>query len=315
MSASPPFHGLSAALLQGRRAGMAMAAIGAIAFSGKAIVVKLAYQHGVDAVTLLMLRMLLALPFFLVLAWVAGRGKPALSGRDWLGIAWLGFTGYYAASFLDFAGLAYISAGLERLILYLNPTLVVALNWLLYRKRVHPWQVLAMLISYAGVLLVFGMEASLQGSHVVWGSTLVLGSAISYAFYLVYSGQLVQKLGALRLVGLASVVASVLCIGQFVLSRPLDSVWLVTAPVWWLSVFNAIFCTVIPILLVMMAIERIGSGMAAQVGMIGPLSTIGLGIWILDEHFSWVLVLGTALVMAGILLFSRWSLKGPASRP
>ena len=116
---------------------MLLATVGAIAFSGKAIIVKLAYRHGVDAVTLIMYRMLFALPIFALMAWWASRGKAALTRKDWLGVLWLGFTGYYLASFLDFAGLAYISASLERLILYLGPTLVLLLGRVLFQRRVR----------------------------------------------------------------------------------------------------------------------------------------------------------------------------------
>ena len=133
-----------------------LASVGAIAFSGKAIIVKLAYRHGVDAVTLIMYRMLFALPLFALMAWWASRGKPKLARKDGLGVLWLGFTGYYLASFLDFAGLAYISASLERLILYLNPTLVLLLGLLVYKRRIARAQVVGMAISYAGVALVFG---------------------------------------------------------------------------------------------------------------------------------------------------------------
>ena len=134
-----------------RGAGLALAAAGSIAFSGKAIIVKLAYRHGVDAVTLIMYRMLFALPLFVGLAWWAGRGKPALTRRDLAVVTGLGFSGYYLASFLDFAGLQYISASLERLILYLNPTLVLAMGVLLHRQRTAPRQLLALAVSYAGV--------------------------------------------------------------------------------------------------------------------------------------------------------------------
>ncbi len=151
-------------------AGLLLAAAGSIAFSGKAIIVKLAYRHGVDAVTLVMYRMLFALPLFLAMALWAGRGKPALSRRDWLGIAGLGFCGYYLSSFLDFWGLEFISASLERLILYLNPTLVLLLGWLLYGRRISRQRALAMAVSYCGVLLVFGHEVSLAGAHVALGA-------------------------------------------------------------------------------------------------------------------------------------------------
>src|SRR3954466_14909810 len=134
---------------KGYAAGLVLATLGAIAFSGKAIIVKLAYRYGVDAVTLIMLRMLFALPLFVVMAWWAGRGKPALTGRDWLGVIGLGFSGYYLASFLDFAGLAYITPSFERLILYLNPTLVLALGFVLFKRKVTRKQLIALAVSYS----------------------------------------------------------------------------------------------------------------------------------------------------------------------
>lgn len=284
--------------------GLLLAVAGSVAFSGKAIIVKLAYRHGVDAVTLLMYRMLLSLPVFLLLAWWSGRGKPRLSRRDWLGIVGLGFSGYYLASYLDFWGLFYISASLERLILYLNPTLVLLLGWLMHQRRISRRQGVAMAISYSGVLLVFGHEATLAGAHVVLGALLVLGSATAYALYLTYSGQMVQRLGSLRLAGLATSVACILCIGQFALLRPLAAAQ-VPQPVLWLSLLNASVCTVLPVFLVMMAIERLGAGLAAQVGMVGPMSTLLMGVWILGEPFNGWVIAGTLLVLGGVFWVTR----------
>src|SRR4051812_29342716 len=191
--------------------GLMLAVAGSIAFSGKAIIVKLAYRYGVDAVTLIMYRMLFALPMSVLLSWWAGRGKPALERRDVITIVGLGFSGYYLASFLDFAGLQYITASLERLILYLNPTLVLALGFVLFKRKVTRAQLIALGVSYAGVLLVFGHEVSLLGANVALGAVLVFGSAASYAIYLAYSGEEVKRLGALRLTGLATSVACILC--------------------------------------------------------------------------------------------------------
>ena len=283
--------------------GLALAVAGSIAFSGKAIIVKLAYRHGVDAVTLIMYRMLFALPLFVALSWWAGRGRPPLTRRDWTVVAGLGFSGYYLASFLDFAGLAYITASLERLILYLNPTLVLALGYVLYRRRVTRGQLLALAVSYGGVLLVFGHEVTLAGANVALGAALVFGSAVSYAVYLVLSGEEVKRLGALRLTGLATTVACLLCIAQFFVLRPVSAM-AVAPPVIWLSVLNATLCTFAPVLLVMMAIERIGAPMAAQTGMIGPLSTILMGVLILGEPFTAWVAAGTLLVLAGIWLLA-----------
>jgi drug/metabolite transporter (DMT)-like permease len=289
--------------LGGHLPGLALAVAGSIAFSGKAIIVKLAYRHGVDAVTLIMYRMLFALPLFVALSWGAGRGRPPLTRRDWTVVAGLGFSGYYLASFLDFAGLAYITASLERLILYLNPTLVLALGYVLYRRRVTRGQLLALAVSYGGVLLVFGHEVTLAGANVALGAALVFGSAVSYAVYLVLSGEEVKRLGALRLTGLATTVACLLCIAQFFVLRPVSAI-AVAPPVIWLSVLNATLCTFAPVLLVMMAIERIGAPMAAQTGMIGPLSTILMGVLILGEPFTAWVAAGTLLVLAGIWLLA-----------
>lgn len=286
--------------------GLVFAVTGAIAFSGKAIIVKLAYRHGVDAVTLIMLRMLFALPIFAVMAWWASRGKPALTRRDWLGVLGLGVTGYYLSSFLDFAGLQYISASLERLILYLNPTLVMLLGWLMYRRRFSRVQIGGMAISYLGVVLVFGHEIELQGGQAALGAALVFTSAVTYAIYLVYSGELVKRLGSLRLVGLATTVACLCCLLQFVLLRPMSAALTVAPEVIWLSVLNATLCTAVPVLLVMMAIERIGSTLAAQTGMLGPMSTILMGVLLLGEPFTVWVAAGTVLVLAGVWLLARW---------
>lgn len=286
-------------------AGVALAVAGAIGFSGKAIVAKLMYQHGVDAVTVLFFRMLLALPLFVAMAWWASRGKPALTREDKRMVLLLGVTGYYLASFLDFLGLQYISASLERLILYLNPTLVLAIGLLRFGQRVTLRQCIAIGISYAGVLLVFGHEVGAQGPHAALGTLLVFCSAVSYAIYLAYSGALVQRLGSPRLVGLASTVACVLCIGQFFLLRSVDVALTTPVPVLWLSLLNATACTVAPVLMVMMAIERIGATLAAQIGMIGPMSTVLMGVALLGEPFTAWIAAGTGLVLTGIWLLAR----------
>lgn len=286
--------------------GLALAIAGAVAFSGKAIIVKLAYRYGVDAVTLIMLRMLFALPLFLVLAWWARRGKPALAAHDWRAVGLLGFSGYYLASFLDFWGLQFISASLERLILYLGPTLVLVLGHVLFGQRIVRRQLLALAISYAGVLLVFAQELQLDGARTAFGAALVFASTLSYALYLSYSGEQVKRLGAARLTGLATSVACVLCIAQFALLRPWASAFAVAPAVWWLSLLNATACTFVPVLMVMMAIERVGAPLAAQAGMVGPLSTIAMSVWLLDEAFTAAIAAGTLLVLAGIGLLARW---------
>jgi drug/metabolite transporter (DMT)-like permease len=284
--------------------GVILALAGSIAFSGKAIIVKLGYRYGVDAVTLLMYRMLLALPFFLLLSWWSSRGKTPLSRAQWLQVLFLGFMGYYLASFLDFAGLQYISASLERLILYLNPTIVMLMGWFLWKKTISKRQWMAFVLSYCGVLLVFGHEVKLEGAHVGLGALLVFGSALSYAVYLSFSGELVQKLGSLRLAGLATSAACMFCILQFVVVKPWSTID-VAPQVLWLSLLNATACTVAPVLMVMMAIERIGAAKTAQIGMVGPVATIALGVIFLSEPLNAWIIAGTVLVLGGVYLVSR----------
>lgn len=286
--------------------GILLAGAGSIAFSGKAIIVKLAYRYGVDAITLIMLRMLFALPLFLALAWWSSRGKPPLTRKDWLGILGLGLTGYYLASYLDFWGLEYISASLERLILYLNPTIVLILGWIIYKRRITPLQGGAMALSYAGVLVVFGHEVGIQGPDAALGTVLVFLSAVSYAVYLLFSGEMVKRLGSLRLVGLATSVACGFVLLQFALMRPLNTAFAVAPEVIYLSVLNAVLCTFAPVLMVMMAVERIGAGLAAQTGMIGPMSTIVMGVVILGEPFNGWIVVGTVFVMGGVFMVTRF---------
>lgn len=282
--------------------GLLLAGVGAIAASGKAVIVKLAYRHGADATTLLALRMLVALPFFVTMGAWAARRAPALSRGDLGRVALLGFSGYYLSSYLDFLGLQYISATLERLILYLSPTLVVLIALLVLRQRPTRLQVLALLVSYLGVLLAFGHDIQLDGRRTLLGAALVFASALSYAVYLFGSGQAVARIGAVRLTAYASTVACVLCIGQYLLLQPLAALGRQPPPVYWLSLLNGTVCTVLPVLAIMLGVKRIGSSLAAQVSMLGPVSTIVLSVWLLDEPMGPWQGAGTVLVLLGVLL-------------
>jgi len=282
--------------------GLLLAAVGAIAASGKAVIVKLAYRHGADATTLLALRMLVALPFFVAMgAWAGRRAQPLSRGDKWR-VAVLGFSGYYLSSYLDFLGLQYITATLERLILYLSPTLVVLIALVVLRQRPTRLQVAALVVSYLGVLLAFGHDIQLDGRRTLLGSALVFASALSYAVYLFGSGLAVARIGAVRLTAYASTVACVLCIGQYLLLQPLAALGRQPAPVYWLSLLNGTVCTVLPVLAIMVGVKRIGSSLAAQVSMLGPVSTIVLSVWLLDEPMGPWQSAGTVLVLLGVLL-------------
>ncbi|MDO4636867.1 MAG: DMT family transporter [Lautropia sp.] len=292
--------------------------VGAMLFAGKAIFVKLAYRYQIDTESFLGLRMIWAGPMFAVIAWytdgpgarrragAAGGGTPWKKG-DGRQIIFLGVTGYYLASYLDFWGLKYVSVGLERVILYLGPTFVLLISVFWLGRRVPLLQWIALLVSYLGVVLVFLHDIRTGGvsrGDLSKGGLLVLGSGLSYALYLLGSGQLVRRLGAMRLTAWASMVASVLCIGQAWIvggMRMFHQPWQIQA----ISAANAVFCTLMPISLTMIAVSRLGAGKAAQIGMIGPVWTIVLGAWFLNEPVSASQVLGTAVVVAGILMLGR----------
>ncbi len=285
-------------------AGLLLAVVGAIFFSAKAIVAKLMYRYHVDAVMVISLRMMFSLPMFAVLAIWQARNSPPLAGRDYARIVFLGLIGYYLSSFLDFLGLQYISAGLERLILFLTPSFVLLISFTFYKRKVGLIEWGALLVSYLGTALVLQHDINTGGNNVVLGSVLVLGAAISYALYLIFSGELVRRVGAMRLVAYAMCVSSVACIIQFFILRPASAL-VQPVEVYQLSLINAVFCTVLPVCLTMVAVSRIGAPSAAQAGLVGPVSTLFLGAMLLDEPITAIQLTGTALVLSGIYLLSR----------
>jgi drug/metabolite transporter (DMT)-like permease len=285
-------------------AGLLLAVVGAIFFSAKAIVAKLMYRYHVDAVMVISLRMMFALPMFALLAIWQARNSPPLAGRDYAKIVFLGLIGYYLSSFLDFLGLQYISAGLERLILFLTPSFVLLISFTFYKRKVGLVEWGALLVSYLGTALVLQHDINTGGNNVVLGSVLVLGAAISYALYLIFSGELVRRVGAMRLVAYAMCVSSVACIIQFFILRPASAL-VQPVQVYQLSLINAVFCTVLPVCLTMVAVSRIGAPSAAQAGLVGPVSTLFLGAMLLDEPITAIQLTGTALVLSGIYLLSR----------
>jgi drug/metabolite transporter (DMT)-like permease len=290
------------------RDGLWLAAIAAVLFSAKAILAKFMYRHGIDAVTLIALRMLFSLPVFAFVAvletWRAHRAGDRLSWRECAQVVVLGFFGYYLSSFLDFWGLQYVSASLERLILFLNPSLVLLIGVLFLRRRVSRRQWFAMAVGYLGIVLVFWEGLRLGGSGVAFGSLLVFLAALSYALYLLMSGALVSRVGSLRLVAYAMCVSTMACLIQFALIHP-PSMLVQPAAVYALSAANALFCTVVPVYLTMFAIARIGAATTAQTAMIGPVSLVFLGWWLLGETITPLQLVGTAVVIAGMWLLAR----------
>ena len=277
----------------------------AILFSTKSIFIKLAYQETVDAVTLLTLRMVFALPFFLVMVYLSGRSEKAvtLTQRDWAVLFLLGFGGYYLASLLDFLGLQYISAGLERLVLFLYPTLTVLITAFVLKRAPSSLTWLAIMVSYVGMTLVVWQDVQHPSSHLGLGMALVFGSALSYAIYLVGSGEMINRIGANRFTGIALSISCFCCILHFLLVNPFSALQ-VSSRVLALSVTLAIVCTVLPATMLTNGIRRIGASQAALIGAVGPVATLYLGYAVLGETLGWLQGLGTVFVLAGVLLIT-----------
>lgn len=287
-------------------AGMALAIIAAFGFSFKAIFVKLAYPYGVDAITLLTLRMVFALPVFLWVGLTASRGMPALGGRDWLGLVAMGLAGYYAASVFDFLGLQYISAGLERLILFTYPTLTLLFGMAMTRRLASRREVLALMLCYAGIGAAFwhDLEFAAEQASIWLGGSLVFGSALCYAIYLSGSAPLIARLGAARFAALATLASTAAVLGHFLATLPVATLiqpW----PVYGYALAMGLLCTALPVFAQSAAIRRLGSARVALVSMLGPLATIGFAVWLLGEPLSIAQVIGAALVIGGIAVISR----------
>ena len=286
--------------------GIVCALLGVLAFSFRPILIKLSYgAHPVSPNTLLFLRMALSLPFFLVIAWFLRNQAPALTRRDWAAVAGLGFLGYYAASFLDFLGLQYVGAGVGRLILFLYPTMVLTLSFAFLHKTPTRRQVIALVMSYAGIALVVSdqVDTSGEGRLFLFGVLLVFASALCYAVYLVAGTQVVKRIGSMRFTAYSMAVATVPALGQFFLLEPASALAL-PANVWTYAVILATVSTVLPLFLQAEALRRIGATEFALVGAVSPVSVAVMSALGLGEPFGLPQVAGAALVIGGVLLVS-----------
>jgi drug/metabolite transporter (DMT)-like permease len=258
----------------------------------------------VDAVTLLALRMLFSAPLFALIAWWATRDSatPALSGPDLRAVLALGVVGYYLASYFDFLGLQHITAGLERLILFVHPTFVLVFSALLFHRRITPRDLVAVLLSYLGIALVFRHDVLTQPGNVALGSFWVLLSALFYAAYLIGSGRVVGRVGSLRFASFAGLVSCLAVVVHYLVAAPdLRVILEQPAPVYWLALLMAAVSTVLPIVLTTEGIRRVGASHASILGSVGPIATIFLGFGFLGEPITLSQLAGCGLVMAGVL--------------
>lgn len=288
-------------------AGVLISILGAICFSTKAIFVKLAYATAsVDAVTLLALRMIFSLPFFIVSAVVSSNRNHNVrfTNKQWIHVALLGICGYYISSLLDFEGLKFVSAGIERLILFIYPTFVLLLSALWFGRKVKTYEWIAVAVTYTGLLIAFLSEAQLQTDQSFYfGSSLILVCAVTYALYIAGSGALIPALGAIKFNSYAmSFAAGAVLLHYFLFGS--HSLIGLPSEVYGFSFAMALISTVIPSYLVAISIRRLGSNTTAIIASIGPVSTIFQAWWVLNEGVSAMEIAGTVFILAGILLIS-----------
>lgn len=286
-------------------AGLLLAVGGVVFFSIRPIFIKLAYAWVVDPVTLLALRMVFSLPFFIwATLWVrGGADHRPLAGRELAAVAGLGLLSYYAASFLDFLGLQYIPAGLGRLLQFMYPTIVVLLSALVLGKRVTLRALLALALTYGGLALVFAPSLQSEQRDFWLGAALVFGGAVCYAVYLVAGAEVVARVGSVRFTAYAMTAASIACIAQFLLLRPLGALDL-PAPVYGYAIAMAVVSTAIPAFMISEALRRIGANTVAIIGALGPVTTLLFGYLGLDELMTPLQIAGSALVLVGVVAIS-----------
>jgi drug/metabolite transporter (DMT)-like permease len=283
--------------------GVVMVLASSIGFSSRGVLIKLSYPYGVDAVTLLALRMIFSLPLFALMAVFARQSETALTRSDWKMVVGLGFLGYYLSSYLSFLGLLYVPASLERLLLYLTPTMVVVLSAILFKQAIRRHHVLALGLTYGGILLVLveNMVITADPREIAIGALLGLGSALTFTVYLIASGTIIPRIGSARFTAYASGTACGFVIAQFMAIRDIESLAL-PMPVYGYAIAMALFCTVIPTWMMSEGIRRIGANQSSMLSSIGPVATIVLAAWVLGEPITTLQVAGSALVLAGVWL-------------
>jgi drug/metabolite transporter (DMT)-like permease len=276
----------------------------AVAFSAKAVIAKVGYRHGADPATLLALRMAFSLPFFVGAAVWTSYGRSALPRHELGKIVVLGVLGYYLASVLDFYGLAYISAGLERLILFVYPTLVVVMSAFWFKTPITRRTLVALGLTYGGVALAVKTETAGASGPGLWlGVSMIFGCALSYAVYLVGSGRLIPRIGSLRFTSLAMIVSTAAMLVHFAV---VGGHFGGHAPVVYVDgLLLAFVCTVLPVFLLAEGIRRIGAGPSAIIGAVGPVSTLALAHVVLGEPVHFIQGVGTLLVLVGATVVAR----------
>ena len=284
--------------------GFFLAIIGTLLFSLKSIFIKYLYQLGLNADEVLALRMLLALPFYLfILAWLFYKKDriEQLNKKLLVKIFLLGFLGYYLASLLDLISLTYISAQLERLGLFTYPFMVALLGYLFFKQKLTASLIVALIMSYLGLWLVVSQERMFSGDQVILGTLFVLGSALSYSIYVLFAQNYIKQIGSSLFTTLAMISSSVYVFIHAYFFLDFSALMISKEIFFWLLVL-ALFSTVIPSYMLTSAIHHIGPSQTGLVGIMGPVFTIILAIFLLDEQFTLIMAIGVMMVISGVLL-------------
>ena len=292
--------------------GVLLGLLGIVLFSSKAVMVKLAYQYNVDAISILLLRMLFAFPFYVVIV-LLYRNKQTnrvISKQNYVWVIFFGFVGYYLASYFDFVGLTYIKASLERIILFLYPTIVLLLNRIFLKKKISNIQKGAIVLTYLGIIIAFWDEVVISGTNTYLGGFFILLSAVTYASYLVGSGWLIPKFGVVKFTSYAMLVSCLFVFIHFSLTSN-SSIFGHSWQVYFLGFLIAIFATVIPSYLVSISIKMISSSNFAIIAGAGPISTIILATIFLNEKLTLLQLFGALVVIIGILIVSLKKQNNP----
>jgi drug/metabolite transporter (DMT)-like permease len=285
--------------------GVFIAIVGIVLFSTKAIMVKMAYVYDVSSIHLLLFRMLFSLPFYIgITIYFKPEHPEKIVKDDYLWIIFFGFIGYYLASYFDFIGLQYIKAGLERIILFIYPTLVILIGRVFLKEKITSRQIIAILITYFGVVISFWGEIQIENDALVLGGFFIFLSALTYASYIVGSGWLIPKFGVIVFTAYAMIISS-LCVFFHYLIVDRGELLHYQKEVYLLGLLMAIISTIIPSFLVSLAIKKLGASNFSIIGSIGPISTIILAYILHNERLSILQIIGAIVVIIGIRVVSK----------
>ena len=290
-----------------------------ICFCTKGVFAKLAYAEGADSITVLALRMGMALPVFLAVGWWSHRGNPpATSTRDWLMLGLLGFLGYYLSSYVNFYGLQFISVGLERMVLYTYPCLVLIGSAVFYGQRIRPAVWIAAAIAYAGIVCAFAGEA-MQGrgtrSDLLLGTGLVFLSALTYAWFILVSGEMLRRIGPAAFTSRVVGISCVMILLHYCAVRPVPHLFVLSGKVYACGAALALLGTVVPSYLLSTGLKRAGAQRFAVIGTVGPVTTIVLAWLVLGEALQVWQMAGFLLSLGGGLAVSLLKDKAASPRP